>query len=161
MLQSLLKPRPQKRGGKVKYHSGILAGQPHFDEFETVVLSLTRGIPIEWVYAALGLGWRRRARLKELMNRVESAWLAQVAMENASSVAPGDGMKMLEAVCPHYSGAAPEWSRLDLISDHRSNSHLGLLLGVHEEKVRRWRTNFIFHPLTGERLIQNRGRRAI
>ncbi|MFA7584921.1 MAG: hypothetical protein WCY11_01810, partial [Novosphingobium sp.] len=81
----------------------------------------------------------------------------EMGLANAQSVVPGDGMKMLAVVCPRYAGAAPLWSQLELLNDKRSNGEIAAALQVHRDKVRRWRVNNVFDPLTGARQVSHRG----
>lgn len=145
----------------MKYHAGILDGEAKWDPLELIVLGLTPGVPLEWVYAGAKLGWRRRANLLGLIDANRSDEILEMARDNAASVAEGDGLKMLEAVCPRYSGPAPLWSQIELQNDVRSNGAIARELGVHVDKVRRWRTKAVFDPLTGVRRVPNRGRSIV
>lgn len=141
----------------MKYHAGILDGQPVWDQVQALVLAHTPGVPLEWIYAALDIKEVRRRQLRTMVaNSLDTEW-AERGRENAQSVAPGDGFKMIEAVCPAYAGPAPLWTQLELRNDRRSNAEIGRVLGVHREKVRRWRVNAVFDPLTGVRIRPNRG----
>jgi hypothetical protein len=133
---------------------GILSGAPAWHPDEVIILALTPGIPVEWIYAALRLGPKRRRRLRDMM---DGASCHELALENAASIVEGDGWRMIEAVCPGYSGAAPLYTQLELRNDHRSDAAIARVLGVDRQKVRRWRVNPVFDPLTGVRLRPNRG----
>ena len=141
----------------MKYDCGILTGAPVWDQGEALVLAYTPGIPLEWIYAGLGLGWRRRRQPRATIHAAENLEWENLGLENAQSVVPGDGWKMLAAVSPGYSGSAPMWSRLELQNDVRSNAAIAAVLGVHRETVRRWRVNTVFDPLTGRRVSLGRG----
>ncbi|WP_037500686.1 hypothetical protein [Sphingomonas jaspsi] len=119
-----------------------------------MLLATTPGIPIEWVYALGGIGPKAR---KGLTNMIDAADPAE-GQVLAESLLPGDGLKMIAAVCPDYAGAAPLWTQLDLKNDKRSAAAIARELGVHPKKVWRWRRNVIFDPLTGVRLVAARGR---
>lgn len=106
----------------MKYHAGILDGAAKWSSVDALILAHTPGIPFEWIYAALGLGEIRRRRLRETVQKtLGTDWTAQ-GVDNAASVEPGDGWKMLEAVCPGYSGPAPLWAQIDLQKDTRSDA---------------------------------------
>lgn len=141
----------------MKYSAGILHHRPQWNPLELVVLALTPGMPLEWIYSAAGLGWRRRRKLLDLIAAYRSDELLDMARENAASVVQGDGFLMLEVVCPRYSGPAPLWSQFDLQNDRRSDAAIAAVLGVSRKKFWRWRTNAVFDPLTGARLVPNRG----
>jgi len=136
---------------------GILAGNPEWDQHDIVVLALTPGIPLEWIYAALGLGQIRRRRLRDMIDAANRDQVMPLAEANAASVVQGDGWKMLEAVCPGYAGAVPFWSQIELRQDPRSDGAIARVLRVDRQKVRRWRVKPVFCPLTMVRLVPNRG----
>ena len=77
---------------------------------------------------------------------------------NAASVIAGDGWKMLEAVCPDYAWPVPLWSQIELQNSARTDQANADLLGVERTKVWRWRKRNVFDPLTGSRIVPNRGR---
>ncbi len=141
----------------MKYSAGILHYHPQWSPLELVVLGLTPGVPLEWIYSAAGLGWRRRRKLLDLIDANRSDEILEKARENAASVVQGDGLLMLEVVCPRYSGPAPLWSQIELQNDRRSDALVAAALGVSRKKVWRWRTNAVFDPLTCVRLVPNRG----
>lgn len=141
----------------MKYHAGILHGMPEWDRFQLLVLVHTPGVPLEWVYAGAGLGWRRRAKLRAMIDANQTDEWREFGRDNAASIEPGDGLAMLRAVCPRYVGAAPMWSQLELQNDTRSDAEIAAGLGVDRQRVRRWRVNAVFDPLTGVRLRPNRG----
>lgn len=146
----------------MKYHAGILHDWPQWaNQFQVAVLAFTPGVPIEWIYAALKLGHRRRLKLRKMIDRCQQSDFVELGLENAASVVQGDGMKMLQAVCPGYSGAAPLWSQMELQNDQRTDGAIAAELGVSRQKVRRWRVNAVFDPLTSQRLIANRGVRIV
>lgn len=139
---------------------GLTGVGVHCDD-ELLVLAHTPGIPREWIYAALGFQRHHRRRLADMINGANSAELNDRGRENAMTVEAGDGWKMLQAVVPDYAGAAPFWSQVELQLMARSNAVIGEILGVNQQRVRRWRTNIVFEPLSGLRLINNRGRKSI
>lgn len=142
----------------MKYHAGILHGWPDWsDRFQVLILAHTPGIPLEWIYAALDLGWRRRRKLRALIASSVNGDFLEAGRSNADSVEDGDGWKMLKVVCPDYSGPVPLWSQLELQNDRRTDAAIAKLLGVDRKKVWRWRTNTVFDPLTLTRKIPNRG----
>lgn len=145
----------------MKYDAGILWGHPDPSHIrELLILAHTPGVPLEWIYAAIGFGARRRKKLVAKIDCGDVDFLRQyqdLGRENAASVQPGDGWKMLQAVCPRYSGPVPLWSQLELQGDRRSDAAIARALGVDRKKVWRWRQNPVFHPLSGARLIPNRG----
>lgn len=136
-------------------HCGILDGAPEWSPAEVLVLAFTPGVPIEWIYAGLRLGWRRRRRLRDMI--AVGADFEVAGRENAASIVQGDGWKMIEAVCPGYGGPAPLWTQIELQNSTRSDAANAALLGVDRQKVRRWRVNAVFDPLTGCRLLARRG----
>lgn len=143
----------------MKYHAGILYGDPDWtDRFQLLVLGHTPGVPLEWIYAALGLGENRRRRLRQLLAATSEGEWIEMGRANAESISHADGWKMLEVVCPGYSGPVPLWSKIALENDKRSDAAVAQVLGVDRKKVWRWRNNAVFDPLTGVRLIPNRGR---
>lgn len=144
----------------MNYHCGILEGAPKWDPFEVLILAHTPGIPIEWIYAGLGLTQRRRKALRDMVTNSHNTDLPEAGQFNAASVVQGDGWAMLRAVCPGYAGAAPLWSRIELQNDTRSNAAIAADLGVDWQKVRRWQKNAVFCPLTGSRIVPNRGTAA-
>lgn len=140
------------------YHAGILDGRPdRKDRAGMLVLAFTPGVPLEWIYAALGLGWRTRPKLRSLIHGAETSEFSNLGRENAASVQQGDGWRMLQVVCPGYSGPVPLWSKIELENDRRSDAVIAQVLGVDRKKVWRWRKNAVFCPLTGVRLVPNRG----
>jgi hypothetical protein len=141
----------------VKTDCGILAGTPRWDEKDVTILAFTPGIPLEWVYAGVGLGVIRRRRLRDMIAAADPTALGALGRENAESVVTGDGWKMIEAVAPGYAGAAPLWTQVELRLDPRSDGEIARVLRVDRHKVRRWRHNSVFCPLTGCRLVPNRG----
>lgn len=142
----------------MRYHAGILDGRPRWaDEGEVLILAHTPGVPLEWIYAAMDLGERKRARLRKLIDATQTGEFPGLGVENAASANEADGWRMLEVVGPKYAGAVPLWSKLALCNDQRSAVAIAQVLGVNEKKVRRWRKNHVFDPLTGVRLIPNRG----
>jgi hypothetical protein len=142
----------------VNVDCGILSGAPRWKpRHDALVLAFTPGIPLEWLYAALRLGSVRRRQLREMIAAADRTKLAALGQANAASVRHGDGWKMLQAVAPVYAGAAPLWSQIDLCEDRRSDGEIGRELGVNRQKVRRWRVNSVFCPLTGVRLVGWRG----
>lgn len=145
----------------MKYHAGILDGCPMWDKVQVLALAQTPGIPLEWVYAALGLGWVRRRQLRDMLAASQDGEWREIGRSNAASVVQGDGWKMLEAVCPGYAGPAPLWSQIELRADARSDAAMAEALGVNRKKVWRWRSNAVFDPLTGVRLVPNRGRSIV
>ncbi len=82
-----------------------------------------------------------------------------MGLANAATVVEGDGFRMLSALgnLASYAGAVPLWTQLELTNDRRSDSALSRALGVNRQKLRRWRLNTVFDPLTLERVRQNRG----
>lgn len=126
---------------------------PCYQDLE--ILANTPGIPIEWIYAACAVPSFRRGYVRY---HIGLPSLVEQGLKNAASVVKGDGMKLLKAVVPGYSGAIPLWSQLELQTDGRSDGEIAQELGVDRLKVRRWRTNIVFDPITGGRLIGNRGR---
>lgn len=141
----------------MNHHAGILDGQPKWDQVQALILAHTPGVPLEWIYAALGIKEVRRRQLRTMLENSRGTDWADRGRDNADSVVPGDGFRMIEAVCPGYSGPAPLWTQLELRNDRRSNVEIGRVLGVHREKVRRWRVNTVFDPLSGARIRPNRG----
>lgn len=145
----------------MKYHAGILWGMPQWEnQREVLILALTPGVPLEWIYKALGLEWRRRRRLRAMLAWSQSTDYPHLGLENAASVREGDGWMMLQVVCPGYSGPAPLASQLELRNSARSDTENAKLLGVDRKKVWRWRSNPVFDPLSGARMIPNRGIRV-
>lgn len=136
---------------------GILAGTPKWDPYEALVLAFTPGVPLEWLYAALRLGHTRRRKLRDMIHAADAEALGELGRENSAGIVQGDGLKMLEAVCPGYSGPAPLWSQLELQADARSDAAIARELGVDRQKVRRWRVNSVFCPVSAVRLRPNRG----
>lgn len=125
---------------------------------QALVLAHTPGMPLEWIYARLGFGWGRREKLRAMIHAVQSDEWSEMDKANAASVVQGDGWRMMTAVCLGYSGPAPLWSKIELANDVRSDAAIGQVLGVYRKKVWRWRKNAVFCPLTGARLVPNRGR---
>lgn len=123
----------------------------HLDEL--AVLGSTPGIPVEWLFALTGAGWRRRKMIREMIDAADPVRGA----ENAATIEPGDGWKMIAAVCPEYSGAPPLWSQLELQALNLTNAEIGRRLGISESKALRWRSQTVFDPLTGARLFGTRG----
>ena len=140
------------------WHSGVLDGNPRWNPDEALVLAFTPGIPLEWIYAAFRLGEKRRKMLRDMIDGADCDALADLGKANAASVVQGAGLKLIDAVCPGYAGAAPLRTMIDLQADRRSDGAIARLLGVDRQKVRRWRTNHVFCPLTGVRVRPNRGR---
>ena len=126
---------------------------PNYDD--VYVLANTPGVPLEWIYAACRIPKFRRARVRAHIGVIDFVELGRL---NAASIENGDGYRLLTAVCPEYSGPVPLCSQLELRADPRSDQKIADEFGVHRQKLRRWRTNNIFDPLTGERMIPNRGR---
>jgi hypothetical protein len=143
------------------FDAGILDREPKWDQRHALVLAHTPGIPLEWIYAALRLGEVRRAQLVAMVRNTPDGEWRDYGLKNAESIVAGDGWKMLEAVCPRYAGPAPLWSQFDLQNSRRSDAANAALLSVNRKKVWRWRVNAIFDPLTGVRLVPNRGTRII
>lgn len=141
----------------MRHHAGILDGNPTWDPVEVLILAYTPGVPLEWIYAALGLGWMRRRRLRDMIHAAKSGEFPSLGQENAATVEQGDGWRMIAAVCPGYAGPAPLWTQIELRNSARSDAANAALLGVDRQKVRRWRVNTIFDPLTGVRVRANRG----
>jgi hypothetical protein len=141
----------------MKYHAGILDGRPEWDRVQALVLAHTPGVPIEWIYAGLGLGHVRRRHLRAMIaGSGEGEW-PEIGRANFASMEQGDGWRMIEAVCPAYAGPAPLWTQLELRNDRRSDAEIARVLGVDRKKVWRWRVNAVFDPLTGVRIRPNRG----
>lgn len=145
----------------MNYHAGILDGRPEWDRLQALILAHTTGVPIEWIYAGLGLGRVRRKHLQDMIAGTQTGEWPDLGRSNANSVVPGDGWRMIEAVCPRYAGPAPLWTQLELRNDRRSDAEIARVLGVDRQKVRRWRVNAVFDPLTGVRLRPNRGTRIV
>ena len=61
-------------------------------------------MPIEWIYAALSFGWRRRRKLLAMIHDAHASHFPALGLENAGSVVQGDGWKLLTAVGPKYAG---------------------------------------------------------
>lgn len=142
----------------MKYHAGILDGKPEWDRLQLLVLGHTPGVPLEWIYAAARLGWRRRTALRDMLASSKTGEFPSLGQMNAASIAQGDGWKMLEAVCPGYAGPVPLWSQIELQNSARTDQANADLLGVERTKVWRWRKRNVFDPLTGSRIVPNRGR---
>ena len=121
---------------------------------DLLVLANTPGIPLEWVYAACWVPRSRRARIREMIG---AEGYSELGRDNANSVIAGDGLKLLRAIGPAYSGPVPLWSQLELEADERSDRAIAEELGVNRLRVWRWRTNQIFDPLTGCRVVRSRG----
>jgi hypothetical protein len=138
-----------------------LTGVGELNEYEKLVLAHTPGIPLEWIYAALRMPRYQRTRLAEQIDAADSATFAELGAANAETVVEGDGWKMLVAVCPGYAGAVPMWSQVELRLNSKSDQAVAEALGVRRRTVQRWRTKAVFCPLTGVRLIKNRGRTII
>lgn len=142
-----------------KYWRGWHGEVPH----DLLVLVHTPGIPHEWIHAALKLsdGFRRKLRDHlETLTPHQITHLEWHGEQNATTIDADDGLRMLVAVCPGYAGPAPLYSSLALQAAPESDQKIADLLGVDRQKVRRWRTNHVFDPLTGIRLINPRGRPA-
>jgi hypothetical protein len=144
----------------MKYHAGILDGNPEWDPVQALVLAHTPGIPLEWLYAALGIKKRRRAKLIQMIADSPDGEFPMLGLENAASVTHADGWKMLEVVCPGYSGPVALMSQMALRNDRRPDAIVAQVLGVDRKKVWRWRNNAVFDPLTGVRLVPSRGRKS-
>jgi hypothetical protein len=137
----------------VNVHSGILTGNPQFDPVETVTLATTPGIPLEWIYAVLKLGRRRKDKLRELIRAADRV----LGKTNATTITLEDGHQMLLATPSTYNGAVPLYVQLWLQQTIRSDQSIADELGTNRQKIQRWRTNHVFDPLTGQRLIPAKG----
>ena len=161
-------------GGTVRYDCGITGDAPFSDPrfralyrgwrgglplgvgYELHILAATPGLPIEWLYAVFD--WTPTWRLR--FNRTfRSHQHTEHGLENAATVIEGDGFRMLRALgdMAGYIGAVPLWTQLELANDRRNDCALGRALGVNRQKVRRWRTNAVFDPLSLARMRPNRG----
>lgn len=137
-------------------HGGWRGGLPYSLVDELQIFAATPGLPIEWIYAVFEWTpkWRR------LFNRhIRGERFAELGVQNAASVTEGDGFRMLRALpdLAGYAGAVPLWTQLELQNDRRNDCVLGRALGVNRQKIRRWRANAVFDPLTFARVIPNRG----
>jgi hypothetical protein len=159
----------------MKYDCGTTRSAPHLDTIfralyrgwrgvpehiikdELLVLGMTRGIPQEWLYAVFQWTPVWRTRFKRILLDADHARYLDHASENEASVVPGDGIRMIRLAGPHYAGAAPLWTQLDLQNQLRSDETIAAELGVNRQKVRRWRLNPVFDPVTGSRIRPNRG----
>ena len=138
----------------MQYDWGLTAVRyPSWEDIS--ILANTPGVPLEWLYAACRVRISERASVR---GQIGLPSLVELGKANAASVEGNDGFRLLEAVCPYYSGPVPLWSQLWLRADPRSDVQLAEVLGVDRQKVRRWRSTMVFDPLTGARLIPNRGR---
>jgi hypothetical protein len=139
----------------VKYHAGILSGSPNRDDHvELLILAHTPGIQFYWISAAVRLNQRQRVSLIEMIDDADTSEFRELGRENFASVEPGDGWKMLEAVCPDYAKEVPLWSQLELRDSPRTDLRNALLLRVIPARIKRWRTKAIFDELTGRSLLR-------
>lgn len=149
-------PRSSRRF--LALHRGWRNGQLGYDLLnELLILAATPGIPTEWLYAVFSWTPTWRRRFNHLTRGLKSEGFQDATRENAGSVRPGDGLRMIRLAGPSYAGAAPLWTQLDLQHDRRSDKAIAADLEVDRLKVRRWRLNPIFDPLTFARLRPNRG----
>lgn len=137
-------------------HRGWRGGLSANVAYELHILASTPGIPIEWLYAVFE--WTPTWR-QSFNRNFRGGRHAELGLENAATVVEGDGFRMLRALgdIARYGGAVPLWTQLELANDRRSNSALARALGVDRQKLRRWRVNAVFDPLTGMRVRPNRG----
>src|SRR6478735_5671579 len=161
-------------GGNVRYDCGTTSDDPFSDRRfraihggwrrgldplvaeDLLTLAATPGMPVEWLYAVFDWTpeWRRR------FNRIRgNPYYAEEGRRNAATIVQGDGFRMLRALrdVAGYSGAVPLWTQFELQRDPRSDCALARMLGVNRQKLRRWRVNAVFDPLTFKRLRPNRG----
>lgn len=123
---------------------------------DLLVLALTPGVPVEYVWAIAGLGWRRRNQLWDQMDGANADQRRAAAL-NAESMTQEDGWAMLLALPKGYSGAVPLWSQLALQARAEPLGEISQQLGQDRQRVGRWRRKTVFCPLTGARLIGRRG----
>lgn len=122
-------------------------------EDELLILVHTPGMPFEWLEAIL------RFNRREVMAKIDPAKWNDLGNSNAETLVDGDGWRMLRnmaRVRGNYSGAVPLAAQLEL-QVRRRDAETAAMLGVREGKVFRWRTNQVFDPMTGVRLIAARG----
>lgn len=136
-------------------HGGWRRGLDALVLGQLLTLAATPGIPIEWLYAVFDWTpeWRRRFR------RLNRSNFAEDGRRNAATIVQGDGFRMLRALgdMARYGGAVPLWTQLELQQDPRNDCALARAFRVNRQKLRRWRVKPVFDPLTGERVLPNRG----
>lgn len=82
--------------------------------------------------------------------------IPRAAADNAASITQADGLNILRAMLetnPDYQGTVPLWTQLALVglrSDLQSNDELRPLFNnISNHRLRRWRQQQVFDPLTG------------
>jgi hypothetical protein len=126
---------------------------------ELLILCHTPGIPIQWVFAVFKLSSYYRRKLRSALNEAPEEIL-RLAKENALTVQPGDGLRMLRVMDPRekYVGQVPLWTTLDLRALNLKDSKaFAQELGVDHSQIGQWRRSKVFDPLTGARIKREVG----
>lgn len=133
------------------YGRHLLEGTRQFILPDVLILTLTPGIPFEWVLHVGNFGTVRKSELRRLIATATTEDHAK-AIDNAASITLEDAFAMLNVTRPEFHGAVPMYAQMWLQASRETDAMIARILGLKPSRIMHWRTKINFDPLTGARL---------